>query len=90
MSLFNIRLRMATRLALRKEGKGFMEIQELMSGFTDDLPQVAAGMCGVAIPAEFGAEAIGDGSILKAILDFLKSEQGQALIKMILMLLMGL
>jgi hypothetical protein len=95
VSLFNVRLRIATRLELRGMGKGFWEIQEAMSNFTDDLPEVAAREAGVSIPPQLmavpgeGFGAIGDGTILKAIMDFLKSEQGQALIKILVSLLIA-
>lgn len=91
MSQFHLGLRIEVRLALRAQGKGFWAIQEAMSNWSDDLPQIAAGMAGISIPANLTSdtEAIGDGTIWKAIIDFLKSPAGQALIQALLALLLG-
>lgn len=94
MSQFHIALRIETRLALRAKGKGFWDIQEAMSNWSDDLPGIAAGMAGVTIPPEVNSAqgavgAIGDGTIWKAIIDFLKSPAGQQLIAALIALLLG-
>lgn len=75
--------KLQTRFALRKQGYGFFEINGVMDGLDEDLIDAAVVEAG-GVPA-----ALGDGSILKAIIDFLKSENGQALIKIILGLLVA-
>jgi hypothetical protein len=82
--LFYSLTRLQTRLALRKEGYGFFEINGILDGAEDEVIDAALVASG-GVPV-----ALGDGSILKAIMDFLKSEQGQALIKILLGLLVGL
>lgn len=96
VSLFNLQTRIRTRLALRLQGKGFWEIQEAMANWSDDLIPIAANMAKVKVPEALmaveatgdGVGALGDGTILQAIWDFLNSPEGKALIQALLMLLM--
>jgi len=51
--------------------------------------EVVSAAIGIAPPSvQLGVGAIGDGTILKAIIDFLKSDLGKALISIILSLIM--
>lgn len=93
-NLIGIRL----RLAMVAKGIGFWDRQRAMANYSPDMIPIAEGMCGTTVPAQFLAEpvadgavgALGDGTILQAIIDFLKSPAGQALIQALLALLIGL
>lgn len=78
-------VRLATRRELRQQGYRFSEINTAMDGCDDDVIDAAEIVTGVQVGA------IGDGKVIQAILDFLKSEQGQqliaALIQMLLLLI---
>lgn len=84
INLFNLRREL--RLELRKRGYGVAAIASVIGAV--DEPTIKE--CGTLM----GVEAIGDGSILRqlidAFLEFLRSEQGQALIAALLKLLLGL
>lgn len=80
--------RLACRRELRRQGHSFSEITELLDAADDDVIDAAAVSATVEIPPTTGA--IGDGTIIRAIVDFLRSEQGQALIRALIALLMGL
>lgn len=89
-------VRLAARRELRSQGKSLRETRELLDAATDDLIDTATAAVEAAaqVPGEFrlGAGklgAIGDGSIIKAIMDFLASPTGQAIIAMLLKLLLG-
>jgi hypothetical protein len=80
-------VRLAARRQLRRQGYSLWQVNEMMAGADDGLVDAAQLDAGVVIPIE----GLGDGTILKAIIEFLQSEQGQALIaalvKMLLMLI---
>lgn len=88
--LFNLRLRLAVRQELRARRMGVFQIQDRMAELTDDVIDSAvasAGATEAVFALENGVNALGDGTILKAIIDFFKSDLGQAIIKLILGLL---
>lgn len=82
--LFNTRARIRARLALRDKGYSRAQINFAMDACDDDMISSAL--------AESGADvsAIGDGTIIGAIIEWLKSPQGQAFIDALLKLLLGL
>ncbi len=76
------------RHELRAKGYSFSEINTAMGQIDDHAIEAAAIMAG---PETEGAvHALGDGKILQAILDFLKSPQGQELIKALVSMLIAL
>lgn len=89
-------LRLQTRLAAREAGYGFFEINQMMGGCDDakvaEAVDLTRGM-GYAVPADVVTPvvgAIGDGTILKKIVEFLQSDTGKMLIQILLSLLMAL
>lgn len=82
LSLFAIRAK--TRLELRKAGYNFRQINDVIDSVDDIAVQAAAAQANVSLGA------IGDGTLIQAILDFLKSEQGQALIAALVKMLIAL
>lgn len=83
--LFTIATKLRCRAALRAKGYSRSEINSVIDAVDDD-------SIGVAM-AETGNNtvgAIGDGTILAAIIEWLKSPQGQAFIDALLKLLLGL
>lgn len=75
-----VRLRVAA--GLRRAGHGVIEARELSHALTGDV-----------IDAHMGPEstkAIGDGTIINAIMEFLASPAGQALIDALIKLLIGM
>ena len=85
---FYAMVRLRTRATLRSQGYNPWQVNDLMDATEDDLIDVAAVQAQVTVPPTVGE--LGDGAILKAIIDFLKSEQGQALIKALITLLLSL
>ena len=88
MQNFHPLLRLRCRAELRRQGKGPSEINSIMANWDDDMVPVAVGMLNEEQQAAVGA--LGDGTILEKILEFLKSPAGQALLQILLQLLMGL
>jgi hypothetical protein len=82
--LFRIRTQLAVAAGLREQGYGLLEARQLSKTVDDDLIHHAATVADVSLGA------IGDGTILQAILDFFKSPVGQALIAALIKLLTGL
>ncbi len=84
---FHPLLRLSCRATLRKQGRGFGEINSIMDGWDDDLVPMAVEM----LPPEHAdaVGALGDGTLIQALIDFLKSPAGQALIAMLIKLLLG-
>lgn len=85
--LFNLRLRLRVRDELANRGLTRRQIRDRLDELDETLVGTAlaqAGAVEAVYALENGVGAIGDGTILKAIMDFLKSDLGQALIKIIL------
>lgn len=77
--------RLAVRAELRSRGLRFHEINDVIAGIDDDVIDVAATQTEAASGVQTATVgAIGDGAILKAISDFLKSDLGKALVTAIL------
>ena len=81
-------LKLRVRAGLRAQGKGFAEINHLMDGWDDELPTMAAALLPDAEQAA-AVGALGDGTLIQALIDFLKSPAGKALIEMLIKLLLG-
>lgn len=81
--LFNALVRRAARRELEKRGYTDQNIDDMLACATSDVIADAQAKAGV----EMGA--IGDGTILNAIIEFLKSPAGQALIQALIALLLG-
>lgn len=81
-------LRLRCRSELRRQGRNYSEINSIMDGWDDAVVPIAVAMLPPEHADEFGA--LGDGTIIQAIIEFLKSPAGQMLIQLILSLLMGL
>lgn len=80
--------RAAARRELRRQGKSFSESFRLVDDATDEMVDVAVAYAGVGPVAVM--QGLGDGKIIDAILEFLRSEQGQAVIAALVKLLLGL
>lgn len=87
--LFLARAQMAAAAGLRRQhGLGFFEARRLASTVDASTIALATSM----LPAEADREvvgAIGDGTILQAIIDFFNSDLGKALVQLIISLLIG-
>lgn len=80
--------KLAVRAELRARGYKFFEINDVIAGIDDDVIDVAAAQTNaVSGVQDATVGAIGDGAILKAITEFLKSDLGKALVAAILALL---
>lgn len=79
--------RLRARVELRRMGYKRDEVNSIMDGATDSAIDLAAITAGSTLPT---MTAIGDGTILQAIIDFLKSPAGQQLIAALIALLLGL
>lgn len=84
--LLTVLARAHVRQGLRAKGYGFAEAFQLAQTVDDELVSVAESQLAAA-PA-FASEAVG-GPILDAIIAFLKSDAGMALITLIIKLLLG-
>lgn len=78
----------------RTHGVGLFEARRLASTVDYDTIQTAAACCSETVQAKvaeiFAPNALGDGTILQAILDFFKSPLGQELLRALMSLLLGL
>lgn len=82
--LFHFRARRQVAAALQEKGHGFFEAVQLAGQLTNaDINDTVA-----SVPE--AAQAIGDGTILKAILAFFQSPLGQQLVQALVALLVGL
>jgi hypothetical protein len=78
---------LARRQAARQvKGYRLRDVNDVLSDVTDDV--IDAEIVALNLPPMVGA--IGDGSIIQAILDFFKSPEGQALIAALVKMLLGL
>jgi hypothetical protein len=88
-ALFCVLVRAEARKAYRAQGFSFGESWRKAAELTDDVIAAAVPdaekVAGVKVVGQ-----LGDGSLLAALIEFLKSPQGQALIQALLKLLMGL
>ena len=82
IAAFHAFTRLATRAALRKQGKSRSEIADIIDYATDDVID--------AVASEGKVGAFGDGVVIKNILDWLGSPEGQAFIKMLIEIIMTL
>lgn len=92
MSLFHVATRLQARAQLRDHGFGWIEINRHMRNCTDEMIGQAASAVGGQpnFSATEGVAALGDGEILKKIIEFLQSDTGQMLIQILLSLLLAL
>lgn len=81
--LLPLRARLKVAAALREKGHGFFEAAQLAANLTNSDIHDA-----VASQPEMVA-AIGDGTILKAIIDFFNSPLGKKLIDLLVSLILG-
>lgn len=89
--LFNTRLRLAARAELRSRGYSFGEINDIVWAADDDVIDAAIEQAELDAPGVKAAlGALGDGTIIQAIIDFLKSPAGQALLQALIALLLGM
>lgn len=101
--LFNLLARIEVRRGLVAEGHSPFKAGRTLRQYFDDAVETAAATAGVAVPAQFSLQddggeglvgAFGDGEIIKAIREWLRSEEGRAFVstvlKLILAILMGL
>lgn len=83
-----IQTRIQCRRALRAQGYGLFEINSVIGAIDDAEITATAAAIGPECVAAVGA--IGDGTIIQAIIDFFKSPQGQALLDALVKMLIGL
>jgi hypothetical protein len=88
--LFNGLTKLRTRTTLREQGYGVDEASALLANCESAQIEQAAKQANVSLPENNAVGAIGDGTIINAILEFLKSEQGQALIAALIQILLSL
>jgi hypothetical protein len=95
--LFNIACRIEARAHARELGLSRKETRAIIEKMTDEAVEKARKSYGLQVPMEFlsdgsapveGMGALGDGSILKAILGWLSSDEGKAFIKFLISLFM--
>jgi hypothetical protein len=82
---FYVRLRIAARRELRHRGLSARQVTLAMDAADDATCDQAVVESGVSLPVG----AFGDGSIIQAIVDFLKSEEGQKLIQALIALILS-
>ena len=91
--------RVQLRVALIRQGVPFRKRNELLELATDDIIDTAAVQANVSLPAEEGepfatgggaAAPVAAGGIIAAIVAWLQSDAGKALINALLSLLLGL
>ena len=87
--LFRAQTQIQVAAELRHKGYGFFEARRLAQSVDEDTIQLAVAMCPPDVKAAT-VGAFGDGSLIKIITDFFKSEQGQALIAALVKLILGL
>lgn len=87
---FYVLTRLALRNHMRRMGYSREDINHAVDGASNDMIDTAIDHGGVSFAAHAAGPvgAIGDGTILKAIADFLASPAGQALIQILLSLLL--
>lgn len=95
MSSSNMRLatRVALRIALRQHGLGFYEISQVVAGMDEEDIELAATLSGTSEKVQqlrSLQSGIGDGSIIRAIWEWLKSEEGKAFLEWLIKILLGL
>ncbi len=90
-SAFYVRTRIFTRLALRTQGYSRPQINAMLDAADDATIDQAVAESGTKPPGALtvGMAAIGDGHIIDAILEFLKSPEGQALISALIKILLA-
>lgn len=86
--LFKARTQMAVAAGLRSRGFGIFEARRLSQTVDNETIQMAVAMAPAGVSAKVGA--IGDGTIIQAIIDFFNSPLGKQLIDLIISLIMGL
>lgn len=88
--IFNIAVRMKMREKLKEKGYGPLQIARAMRHVDDEVINSVMADAETLSGVKVVGTAIGDGKIIDAILDWLKSPQGQAFIDALLKLLLGL
>ena len=90
--LYTARVRARCARAMLAAGYAPDEVDSVIDAVDSPTIKAVAAQCGPDVAAKVGA--IGDGTIINAIIEFFKSPEGQALIaalvKMLIGLLMGL
>lgn len=87
---FCVAVRIELAKAFRKQGHGFLKARLMANQATDEVIASVVADAETLSGAKVVGTAIGDGKIIDAILDWLKTPQGQAFIDAILKLLLGL
>lgn len=88
--IFNIAVRMKMREKLKEKGYGPLQITRALRHIDDEVINGAMADAETLSGVKVVGTAIGDGKIIDAILDWLKSPQGQAFIDALMKLLLGL
>lgn len=92
--LFKFQALMAVKHELREQGYGVFERRRLARKVTDEVMAEAVKTYADEVPKDFLVDrvdvAFGDGSLLKAILEWLGSPEGQNFIKFIIGLIMAI
>lgn len=88
--IFNIAVRMKMREKLREKGYGPLQIARALRQIDDEVINSVMSDAETLSGVKVVGTAIGDGKIIDAILEWLKSPQGQAFIDALLKLLLGL
>lgn len=83
-----IQARIQCRRELRRQGYGFQEINSVIGAVDADEMHATAASISPECAARVGA--LGDGTIIQAIIDFFKSPQGQELLAALVKMLIGL
>lgn len=88
--IFNVAVRMKMREKLREKGYGPLQIARALRHIDDEVINSVMADAETLSGVKVVGTAIGDGKIIDAILEWLKSPQGQAFIDALLKLLLGL
>lgn len=87
--IFYVMVRNRLQSELREAGMTFSEARHAVDDLTDDVVDSAVGQVDDTPEGVGAVYTIGDGKLLSGIFDFLQSEQGQALIALLLKVLLG-
>ena len=84
--LFYSLVRVHARAALRKKGLTRSQVNDAIDAATDDVVDAAVAESKATPPAP---GAFGDGTIIQAIIDFLKSPAGQQIIAILIQIILA-
>ena len=85
---FDLLTRLRVRAGLAEKGLRRRDVNRAMDGYDERILAMASVQSGVTVP-NFAEAALGDGTIIKAIIEFFNSEAGKKLIDALIQLLLS-